>query len=73
MAEKLISKIPEGPLSEKWTKHKSQLRVVNPGNKRKLERATRGNSRSSSSEPDWEERLQLLLSENSVIMSRCSA
>ena len=37
MAEKLISKIPEGPLSEKWTKHKSQLRVVNPGNKRKLE------------------------------------
>ena len=37
MAEKLISKIPEGPLSEKWTKHKSQLRVVNPGNKRKIE------------------------------------
>ena len=28
MAEKLISKIPEGPLSEKWTKHKSQIRVV---------------------------------------------
>ena len=37
MADKLISKIPEGPLSEKWTKHKSQLRVVNPGNKRKIE------------------------------------
>ena len=37
MAEKLISKIPEGPLSEKWTKHKSQIRVVSPGNKRKLE------------------------------------
>ena len=30
MAEKLISKIPEGPLSEKWTKHKSQIRVVRP-------------------------------------------
>ena len=37
MAEKLISKIPEGPLSEKWTKHKSQIRVVSPGNKRKIE------------------------------------
>ena len=37
MAEKLISKIPEGPLSEKWTKHKSQIRVVSPGNKRKME------------------------------------
>ena len=37
MAEKLISKIPEGPLSEKWTKHKSQIRVVSPGNKRKLD------------------------------------
>ena len=37
MAEKLISKIPEGPLSEKWTKHKSQIRVVSPANKRKLE------------------------------------
>ena len=58
MAEKLISKIPEGPLSEKWTKHKSQLRVVNPGNKRKLEIIV----------PDLGERLQLLLSANSVIM-----
>ena len=37
MAEKLISKIPEGPLSEKWTKHKSQIRVVSPANKRKME------------------------------------
>ena len=37
MAEKLISKIPEGPLAEKWTKHKSQIRVVSPGNKRKME------------------------------------
>lgn len=37
MAEKLISNIPEGPLADKWTKHKSQIRVVSPGNKRKLE------------------------------------
>ena len=37
MAEKLISQIPEGPLAEKWTKHKAQIRVVSPANKRKLE------------------------------------
>ncbi len=37
MAEKLISQIPEGSLSEKWTKHKAQIRVVSPANKRKLE------------------------------------
>ncbi len=37
MSEKLISKIPEGQLSEKWTKHKAQIRVVSPANKRKLE------------------------------------
>ncbi len=37
MAEKLNSKIPEGPLAEKWTNHKAHIRVVSPGNKRKLE------------------------------------
>lgn len=37
MSEKLISKIPEGPLAEKWTKHKANIRVVSPANKRKLE------------------------------------
>ncbi len=37
MADKLISQIPEGSLSEKWTKHKAQIRVVSPANKRKLE------------------------------------
>ncbi len=37
MEEKLISKIPDGPLSEKWTKHKADIRVVSPANKRKLE------------------------------------
>ena len=37
MADKLISKIPEGPLSEKWTKRKSEIRLVSPNNKRKLE------------------------------------
>jgi succinate dehydrogenase / fumarate reductase flavoprotein subunit len=35
--EKLNSKIPEGPLSQKWTKFKSSVRLVNPANKKKLE------------------------------------
>lgn len=33
----LDSKIPEGPLAEKWTKHKFNLKLVNPANKRKYE------------------------------------
>lgn len=37
MADKLISKIPEGPLAEKWTRRKSEIRLVSPNNKRKLE------------------------------------
>lgn len=31
----LDAKIPDGPLREKWTKHKSKVRLVNPANKRK--------------------------------------
>ena len=37
MADKLISKIPDGPLVEKWTKRKSEIHLVSPNNKRKLE------------------------------------
>lgn len=33
----LNSKIPEGPLSEKWSKHKAKIKVVSPANKRKLD------------------------------------
>jgi succinate dehydrogenase / fumarate reductase, flavoprotein subunit len=33
----LDSKIPEGPLGEKWTKHKFNLKLVNPANKRKYD------------------------------------
>lgn len=33
----LDSKIPAGPISEKWTKHKFNLKLVNPANKRKFE------------------------------------
>ncbi|MEZ5962636.1 MAG: fumarate reductase/succinate dehydrogenase flavoprotein subunit [Planctomycetota bacterium] len=31
----LQSKIPPGPLAQKWTEHKGHLRLVNPANKRK--------------------------------------
>jgi succinate dehydrogenase / fumarate reductase flavoprotein subunit len=34
---KLDSKIPEGPLAEKWSKHKFSLKLVNPANKRKYD------------------------------------
>ncbi|MGM9776406.1 MAG: fumarate reductase/succinate dehydrogenase flavoprotein subunit [Candidatus Coprenecus sp.] len=37
MEEKLNSKVPEGPLAEKWTKHKAAIKVVSPANKRKLD------------------------------------
>jgi succinate dehydrogenase / fumarate reductase flavoprotein subunit len=33
----LDSKIPDGPLAEKWTRHKFNLRLVNPANKRKYD------------------------------------
>ena len=32
----LDSKIPEGPLSEKWTNYKASQKLVNPANKRKI-------------------------------------
>ncbi|HET8829208.1 MAG TPA: fumarate reductase/succinate dehydrogenase flavoprotein subunit [Pelobium sp.] len=34
---KLDAKIPEGPLAEKWNKHKFDLKLVNPANKRKYD------------------------------------
>jgi len=33
----LDSKIPEGPLAEKWKKHKDSLKLVSPANKKKLD------------------------------------
>jgi succinate dehydrogenase / fumarate reductase flavoprotein subunit len=35
--EKLNSKIPDGPLAQKWTKYKASAKLVNPANKKKLE------------------------------------
>jgi succinate dehydrogenase / fumarate reductase flavoprotein subunit len=29
----LDSKIPEGPLKDKWTNHKNHINLVNPANK----------------------------------------
>jgi succinate dehydrogenase / fumarate reductase flavoprotein subunit len=34
---KLESRIPPGPLEEKWRSHKASIRLVNPANKRKYE------------------------------------
>src|SRR6056297_570876 len=33
----LNSKIPEGPLSEKWKNHKNSLKLVSPANKKKMD------------------------------------
>ena len=33
----LNSKIPEGPIGEKWTNHKFNMKLINPANKRKYE------------------------------------
>ncbi len=33
----LDSKIPEGPLAEKWTSHKNNIKLVNPANKRNID------------------------------------
>src|SRR3978361_1481194 len=33
----LDAKVPQGPLAEKWSKHKFNLKLVNPANKRKYD------------------------------------
>ena len=33
----LDSKIPQGPLADKWTKHKNTINLVNPANKRLID------------------------------------
>ncbi len=33
----LESKIPQGPIAEKWTNHKNSIRLVNPANKRLID------------------------------------
>ena len=33
----LDSKIPGGPLAEKWDRHKASLKLVNPANRKRLD------------------------------------
>jgi len=33
----LDSKIPDGPLKDKWTNHKNNINLVNPANKRNID------------------------------------
>jgi succinate dehydrogenase / fumarate reductase flavoprotein subunit len=33
----LDSKVPQGPLADKWTKHKNEINLVNPANKRLID------------------------------------
>jgi succinate dehydrogenase / fumarate reductase flavoprotein subunit len=33
----LDSKIPEGPLADKWTNYKNKINLVNPANKRNID------------------------------------
>ncbi|MFB6342383.1 fumarate reductase/succinate dehydrogenase flavoprotein subunit [Saccharicrinis sp. FJH62] len=37
MAKKIDSKIPQGPLAQKWSNYKAHQKLVNPANKRKLD------------------------------------
>ena len=37
MSVVLDSKIPEGPLAEKWDRHKASLKLVNPANRKRLD------------------------------------
>ena len=34
---KIESHVPQGPITEKWSKHKADIKVVSPANKRKLD------------------------------------
>ena len=37
MIGEINSRIPEGPIADKWTSHKFNMKLVNPSNKRKFE------------------------------------
>ena len=37
MTKIIDSKIPEGPIAEKWTNYKAHQKLVNPANKRRLD------------------------------------
>ena len=33
----LDAKVPEGPIDERWTRHKDRINLVNPANKRLID------------------------------------
>ena len=35
-SETLNSRVPDGPIEEKWDKHRFNMKLVNPANKRKF-------------------------------------
>ena len=37
MTKIIDSRIPEGPVAEKWTNYKAHQKLVNPANKRRLD------------------------------------
>jgi succinate dehydrogenase / fumarate reductase, flavoprotein subunit len=37
MIGELEARIPEGPIAEKWSQHKFDVKLVNPANKRRFE------------------------------------
>lgn len=37
IAMKFDAKIPAGPLAQKWSKHRDDVKLVNPSNKRKFD------------------------------------
>jgi hypothetical protein len=45
----LEAKIPEGPLEDKWSHYRSTAKLVNPGNRRKLQVIVVGTGLSGSS------------------------
>src|SRR6201986_2390084 len=47
----LDAKIPAGPLAEKWSKHKFNLKLVNPANKRKYDIIVVGTGLAGASAP----------------------
>ena len=35
-SSRLVSKVPSGPMAERWTRHKFDLKLINPANRRKF-------------------------------------
>lgn len=49
------SKIPQGPLAEKWTNYKNHQKLVNPANKRRLDVIVVGTGLAGKGHEDYQE------------------